>query len=130
MLPNNRSDSDTGFASSATDSRTKLKAMMNGAAIDAGTSKRRRDRMQRQFGDKTAEALASDRIKNYQDEYRDRHAERDIDVRGRNDLQIRRYQRPEPTSGNQSTGIRSMRFMRKTQTKIVRASGAINRLLP
>ena len=32
--------------------------------------------------------------------------------------------------GIQSTGIRSMRFMRKTQTKIVRPNGAISRLLP
>ena len=32
--------------------------------------------------------------------------------------------------GSQSTGIRSMRFMRKTQTKIVRDRGAISLLWP
>ena len=32
--------------------------------------------------------------------------------------------------GIQSTGIRSIRFIRNTQTKIVRPSGAISRLLP
>ena len=33
MLPNNRSDSEIGLAISATDSSTKLNAMMTGAAI-------------------------------------------------------------------------------------------------
>ncbi len=33
MLPNSRSDSETGFASSATLSRMKLNAMMKGAPI-------------------------------------------------------------------------------------------------
>ena len=33
-------------------------------------------------------------------------------------------------NGIQSTGIRSMRFIRKTQTKIVRPNGAMSRLLP
>ena len=35
-----------------------------------------------------------------------------------------------PSSGIQSTGIRSMKFIRNTQTKMVRASGAIRLLFP
>src|SRR5690606_1010413 len=45
---------------------------------------------------------------------------------------ILRYSIPTrlPVNGSQSTGIRSMRFIRNNQTKIVRASGAISLLLP
>ena len=35
-----------------------------------------------------------------------------------------------PRHGSQSTGIRSIRFMRKTHMKIVSASGAISLLWP
>src|SRR5690606_13538650 len=57
-------------------------------ADDADALRRRRERMHRQLGDEAARALRLDRVVDDQEEHRQRHRERDVDVGRRHDLEV------------------------------------------
>ena len=56
--------------------------------------------------------------------------ERDVHVGRRHHAQVRRRRAAPAVVGSQSTGIRSMRFIKKTQMKIVSDSGAMSLFWP
>ena len=119
MLPNSRSECDSGLDRYSTQLKRKFAGQSSGLEPNGRAE---------QLVDEAAHALGRDREADHQHPDRKREREGRVYVGGRHDAEAVLARCRWVTSATQSAGRKSIEFISTTQTNTVSASGATKRL--